>query len=81
MRGKFEIIGKILSLATDEVGKTTILYGANLNFERVNKYLNLLLREGLISAIGSSSPKYKTTEKGLELLDAYRNMKEKAKNL
>lgn len=80
-RGKFEIVGKILSIATDGVGKTAILYGANLNFTRVNKYLDLLLREGLISATGSSPTKYRTTEKGLELLAALRNLKDKAKNL
>ena len=45
-RSRFEIIGKILSLATDGTKKTPIVYRANLNFNVVNRYLNLLIKEG-----------------------------------
>lgn len=80
-RGRFEIIGEILSLATDGAKKTSIVYRANLNFNLVNRYLNLLLREGLIGLTEGSTRKYKTTEKGLDFLKAYKNMKGMAKNL
>ena len=80
-RGRFEIIGEILSLATDNVKKTSIVYRANLNFNLVNKYLNLLIQEGLISSTVGSTRNFKTTEKGLEFLKAYKNMKTMAKNL
>ena len=80
-RGRFEIIGEILSLATDGANKTSIVYRANLNFNVVNRYLQLLVQEGLISFTEGSTRKYKTTEKGLEFLKAYKNMKGMAKNL
>lgn len=80
-RGRFEIIGEILSLATDNVKKTSIVYRANLNFNLVNKYLNLLIQEGLISSTTGSARNFKTTEKGLEFLKAYKNMKTIAENL
>lgn len=80
-RGKFEIIGEILSLTTEPSAKTSVVYRANLNFSIVNRYLDLLLRNGLVRVTGGSSKKYQITEKGLEFLDAFRNLKEKAKDL
>ena len=79
-RGRFEIIGEILSLAKGGARKTSIVYRANLNFNVVNKYLKLLVQEGLISP-GEDSGKLKTTRKGLLFLEAYKNMKGMAKNL
>ncbi len=79
-RGKFEIIGEILSLTTEPSTKTSVVYRANLNFNIINRYLDLLLRNGLVGVTEGSS-KYKITEKGLEFLDAYRNLEEKAKGL
>ena len=80
-RGRFEIIGEILSLAQDGARKTTIVYRANLNFNVVNRYLDLLIQEGLISLAHSSERKYKTTAKGLEFLKVYKNLKNMAKSL
>lgn len=68
-------MGEILSLATDGARKTEIIYRANLNFNLVNRYLSLLIREGLISLTRSSARKLETTEKGLEFLKAYENLK------
>ncbi|MEA1904520.1 MAG: winged helix-turn-helix domain-containing protein [Candidatus Hadarchaeota archaeon] len=79
-RGKFEIIGEILSLTTEPSTKTSVVYRANLNFNIVNRYLDLLLRSGLVGVTEASS-KYEVTEKGLEFLNAYRNLKEKADGL
>lgn len=74
-------MGEILSLATDGARKTEILYRANLNFNVVNRYLDLLIREGLISPTPDSARKYKATEKGLEFLKAYKNLESLTKNL
>ena len=79
-RGRFEIIGEILSLAKEGARKTSIVYRANLNFNVVNKYLTLLAQEGLISP-DEGSGELKTTEKGLLFLKAYKNFKGVAKNL
>lgn len=80
-RSRFEIIGEILSLATDGTKKTPIVYRANLNFHVVNRYLDLLIQEGLMSPTAGSERKFKITEKGLEFLKAYKNLKNMAKNL
>ena len=80
-RSRFEIIGGILSLATDGVKKTSIVYRANLNFNVVNRYLDLLIQEDLIRLTAGLERKFKTTEKGLEFLKAYKSLKTVAKNV
>ena len=80
-RSRFEIIGEILSLATNGAKKTSIVYRANLNFNVVNRYLDLLIQEGLINPAVSSTGKFKITKKGIEFLEAYKNLKIVAKNL
>lgn len=77
-RGRFEIIGEILTLTADGAGgavKTSIVYRANLNFNIVNKYLNILLKEDLVSVVDGSTVKYKITPRGLKFLDMYKNMR------
>ncbi len=73
-RDKFEIINDILSIARKPVGKTAILYGANLNSKRINKYLNLLLEKGFIEKKSSSLAKYEVTEKGKEFVKHYKEL-------
>ena len=80
-RCRFEIIGEILSIAADGAKKTTIVYRANLNFNVVNRYLKLLVQEGLINAAAGSEMELKTTRKGLLFLEAYKNLKGTTKNL
>ena len=80
-RSRFEIIGEILSLTTNGAKKTSIVYRANLNFNVVNRYLDLLIQEGLVSPAAGSSGKFKITKKGLEFMEAYKNLKTVAKNL
>ena len=53
--------------------KTAIVYNANLNFDRVGKYLLYLEEKGLIEHTNDG---YKTTERGKEFLRDYRKMKE-----
>ena len=71
-RSRYDIIAKILSVAQDGAGKTSILYHANLNFGMVNRYLDFLIQEGMIA---TGSTKYKTTERGLEFLKAYKSLR------
>jgi len=46
--------------------KTHIMQSANLSFEQINKYLDLLLRNGYIMVDGRM---YKPTSRGLEFLE------------
>lgn len=83
-RSRFEIIGEILSLTADGAGgaaKTSIVYRANLNFNVVNRYLGLLVREGLVNITRGSAVRYRITERGHKFLNAYKNLKSMAENL
>jgi predicted transcriptional regulator len=75
-RGRLDIINDILSIATDGAGKTAIVYHANLNFNRADVYIDLLLREGLLDLVDGPVVRYRTTEKGLEFLRAYRELRQ-----
>ena len=72
-RSRVDIIADILSAAGEEAKKTHIVYSANLNFARVDEYLQYLEDKGLIE---NMSRKYKTTEKGGEFLRTYLEMSE-----
>lgn len=65
-RGEVEILRDILSIALKGVVKTRIVYGANLNFIRLKRYLDRLESWGLIRRVDNASGQviYKTTEKG-----------------
>jgi len=73
-RDRRTIIGDILGTVHREPRgktKTSIMRGANLNFDQVNKYLQLLILRGLIKVdvpIRSQEiARYRVTEKGLQL--------------
>lgn len=72
-RGRLEIIADVLLVAREGAKKTQIVYKANLNFKRVEKYLPYLVGIGLIE---NTSREYTTTEKGKEFLRDYQKMKE-----
>lgn len=71
-RSKFEIMVDILSVAQTAPRKTEIVYKANLNFNRLERYLSYLEEKGLIVNLGSE---YKTTEKGKEFLQEFNEVK------
>jgi len=78
-RSKMEVISDILTEALNGASKTRIMYQANLNFSRVNRYLPELLEKGLI--IKENNPKggvvhYRTTEKGKDLLKVLKKAQE-----
>lgn len=57
-----------------------IMYGANLNFERFNKYFYDLLRKGFIEEMdnGNGRSLYKITERGKTLLTVLKKAQELA---
>ena len=64
-----DIVREVLSIASVKVRKTKIMYGANLNFLQVEKYLNALVGNGLLKCDGYYG--YLTTGTGLEFLQLY----------
>lgn len=72
-RSRTEIIIDILSEALGAANKTRIMYRANLNFLRFNRYFGELLDAGLVEVFDNPGSEcggvmYQTTEKGRELL-------------
>ena len=72
-RGKLEIIADILSVTLKGAKKTEIVYKANINFTRIEKYLPYLAEKGLLE---HAHGEYRITEKGKEFLRDYQSVKE-----
>ena len=77
-RGKIQIMGDVLALATSGIKKTHIMYRANLSYEQVHLYLGELIGKRLITQDVSSEDGvvYRTTEKGREFLAHYTHLVE-----
>lgn len=74
-RSKVRICADILSviLREGEVGPTKIMYGANLSYDRLGKYLNYLLELGLIEEVKRGDrTTYVLTERGFRFLEEFR---------
>ena len=67
-RSSMQVIADILRLG--EAGKTEIMYGANMSFFQLQKYLKYLLELRLIDkvTVGNPTVTYRVTRKGLRLL-------------
>jgi predicted transcriptional regulator len=74
-RSRSILICDILSEAVSGTNKTRLMYRCNMSFVRFNRYLRELLDAGLIERVGANPGiivLYKTTDKGLELLQVLR---------
>ena len=76
-RDRTEIITLILTSASRMSGvlKTKIMYEAFMSFSQLEEYVGLLLRNGLLEH-DELKRTYKTTEKGLRLLELYNRLHE-----
>ncbi len=62
---------KILDIANEPVKKTHILYSAGINFYQLSRYLELLLKLGLLEELKEPFVGYRTTEKGRACLSLF----------
>ena len=74
-RGHLEIARDLLEVARYGARPTALVYGANLNFNVIKKYLQELLDSGLISVDeipynGNTTRLFTTTEMGLAFMDS-----------
>ena len=77
VRGRMDIIADILNQAEHGTKKTRIMYACNLSFRQLRVYLEFLLKRGFLALHDSENEKnhvFKTTEKGLAFLRAYRTL-------
>ncbi len=73
-RSKIDIISTILEAANGgDTTKTKIMYGAFLSYDQLRGYVGILTENGLLD-YDSNTRTFKTTEKGLRFLDAYKHM-------
>ena len=77
-RSRTEVVVDILNEALDGANKTRIMYRANLNFLRFNRYLSEMLENGLLKKAndGNGRVLYKATEDGKALLETLRKAQE-----
>jgi predicted transcriptional regulator len=76
-RGKIQIMGDVLALATSGIKKTHIMYRANLSYEQVYLYLEELISKSLIAQdVSPDGVVYRITEKGREFLLYYTHLVE-----
>lgn len=66
-RARHDIIMEVLKAAENGVKKTHIMYKASLSFDQLKQYLNALKKEDFIT---EESGVWKTTEKGLHVIEA-----------
>ena len=70
-RDMLAIMLKILDIANEPVKKTHILYSAGINFYQLSRYLNFLLKLGLIEELEEPYTGFRTTEKGRACLKLF----------
>jgi len=78
-RGRLDIVRDVLSIASVKVRKTRIMYGANLSFVQLERYLSLLQGSGLLEHDGDSG--YLVTERGIKFLQLYEGCLEQSMRL
>jgi predicted transcriptional regulator len=75
-RSRTEIVGLMLEAANGGgATKTKIMYKVFLSFAQLREYLTMLQDNGLIEYEGGRQT-YRTTEKGMKLLEIYEKMHE-----
>ena len=77
-RNILEIYAKILEIGLKGATKTQVVYGANLNFKRLDQYVNQLSRRGLIKVEQSDGGRVTitTSDVGRKFLTEYRRFRE-----
>jgi predicted transcriptional regulator len=73
-RNRHTIVSQILDICKKQSNKTRIVYQANLNFNTVNPYLDLLVKNGLIEIKQGKTILYETTDEGIDLLDNFKEI-------
>ncbi|MFC1916015.1 winged helix-turn-helix domain-containing protein [Chloroflexota bacterium] len=77
-RSDIEIIADMLKVGENGAGKTQIMYGTNMSYSQIQKYLGFLTAQGFIGKMkmGNPSVTYQVTDSGLKLLEVINNLKE-----
>ena len=74
-RSRTDIVGLILEAANGGATKTKIMYKAFLSYAQLKEYLTVLLQNDLLE-YEEGRQNFRTTEKGLRLLQMYNQFDE-----
>jgi len=66
---KDQIVLEILRICANGESVTKIVYQTNTNFTTIKGYLNLLIKNDLIECLESSQRIYKSTPKGIDMMN------------
>jgi len=77
-RSSIEIIAEMLKVGENGAGKTRIMYGANMSYSQIQKYLGFLIGHEFIDKVkmGNPSVTYLVTDSGLKLLKSINSVLE-----
>ena len=77
-RSDIEIIADMLKIGENGAGKTQIMYGVNMSYSQIQKYLGFLTAQGFIEQLrlGNPSVTYQVSESGIKLLRLIESVKE-----
>lgn len=75
-RNAMEITISILEEAKNGINKTRLVYSTNLNFFLIQRYIEFLTAKNLLEVVNNPQPIYKTTEKGIEMLNEFSKIKD-----
>ncbi len=75
-RSNIEIIAEMLKVGENGAGKTRIMYGANMSYSQIQKYLGFLMNRGFINQVkvGNPSVTYHITDSGLKLMESIKSV-------
>jgi predicted transcriptional regulator len=73
-----EIAAGILEIARNGSRKTRIMYLGNLSFDLLQKYLDMLVKLGLLETRNNREKTYAATEKGRKFLDDFNELQKHA---
>jgi len=73
-RSRTEIVAMILDAANGGTTKTKIMYFAFLSFNQLNEYLSILIENNLVEYLDGTHT-FKTSEKGLNYLNVYNEIR------
>ena len=79
-RGRLDIIADILAVARQRAKKTQIMYGANLSYRLLTRYLAEIKRAYLVR-FEREEKCYVLTRKGLEFLERYKEYSKRNKHV
>ena len=74
-RDRLGIMAEIMEKSREGILKTQILYGVNLSFSQLREYVSFLTEMGFLKVhIKKRKKIYKTTAKGVQYIESYREM-------